>query len=315
MRSYEKFNYLLRPAKQVERKLLIEGLHQLAAGGFHLRRYRYVGFGSPFYADFALFHKYLYIDDCWCVEHMLSIEKRMRFNRPFSHVRLHMCEVSEIVARLDRDRKHLVWLDYDFPLTDQVLGDVAGFATTLAAESIIIVTVEADPRVQADLPAALRNEVTEYRRQRVETEIGHRATGGVKKSDITFPNLPQLYARVIVEALQDEIALRSRSLRFIPLFNFSYADGRQMLSVGGMIGGDAVKRRVQESGVYSLPFVTARAEPVPIVVPPLTARERLWLDQNPKARRLKRPFEIQARVATAYSQYYRQYPSYFEALL
>src|SRR5580765_817145 len=105
--SYEKFNYLVRPAKQIERKLLIEGLHQLSACGFHIRQYRYVGFGSPFYADFVLFHKYLYIEDMLCVE-ASDIRRRMRFNKPFPKVALHMGKVSQVIPKLDRERRHVV---------------------------------------------------------------------------------------------------------------------------------------------------------------------------------------------------------------
>src|SRR5438128_1798782 len=112
--SYEKSNYLIRPAKQIERKLLLEGMHKLSAE-FAIRQYRYVGFGSPFYADFMLFHKYLYIDDMICIEHG-PIKQRMRFNRPFPRIRLLWGEVAEIVPTLDRDTPHVIWLDYDYAL-------------------------------------------------------------------------------------------------------------------------------------------------------------------------------------------------------
>src|SRR5438874_12849499 len=119
MRSYEKFNYLIRPAKQIERKLLIEGLHQLSACGFPIRQYRYVGLGSPFYADFVLFHKYLYIEDMICVE-ANDIRRRMKFNKPFPKVALQMRKVSEVIPKLDRALRHVVWLDYDKPLTRDI---------------------------------------------------------------------------------------------------------------------------------------------------------------------------------------------------
>ena len=57
--SFEKFNYLLRPSKQVERKLLIEAFHCMRADGYDVAKYTYLGFGSVFYADCLLLHKYL----------------------------------------------------------------------------------------------------------------------------------------------------------------------------------------------------------------------------------------------------------------
>ena len=75
-RSYEKFNYLLRPSKQVERKLFIETLHRLRDADYPICSYTYVGLGSIFYADFILFHKYLYIDRMICAERD-EVERRM----------------------------------------------------------------------------------------------------------------------------------------------------------------------------------------------------------------------------------------------
>ncbi len=87
IRSYEKFNYLLRPSKQVERKLFIEALHHLRTAGYPVYDYTYLGLGSVFYADFVLFHKYLYIDRMVCAEKD-EIAPRMKFNKPFGFVKL-----------------------------------------------------------------------------------------------------------------------------------------------------------------------------------------------------------------------------------
>jgi hypothetical protein len=66
--SFEKFNYLLRPSKQVERKIFLEVLNRLRDTGLGLSGFTYFGLGSVYYADFILFHKYLYINDMICVE-------------------------------------------------------------------------------------------------------------------------------------------------------------------------------------------------------------------------------------------------------
>src|SRR5690349_17029565 len=87
--SYEKFNYLLRPAKQVERKLIIDCMLRLGRAGYHITDYRYVGFGSPYYADFVIFHKYLGIEDMVCIEGS-PIENRMKFNKPYPFINLEM---------------------------------------------------------------------------------------------------------------------------------------------------------------------------------------------------------------------------------
>lgn len=311
MASYEKFNYIIRPAKQVERKLLVEGLHKLGAGGFSIRDYRYIGFGSPFYADFVLFHKYLYIEDMLCVEHD-PIRQRMMFNKPFPKVELHMGEISEVISTVDREKRHIVWLDYDYPLVESVLNDAEGFASTLAPGSIFMVTVEADPRLfeTSDLPDELKEGIRIHRYKKVNAQVGRYIDGGVKKNQITMASLPTLYATVLANHLHD--ALLIRQLQFIPLFNFVYADGRQMLTIGGMFGTAAHRRDVKRSGLYSLPFITEKLKPISVTVPPLTMRERLWLDQHPASP--SKHFEVTPDVVRHYRKYYRHYPNYFEAL-
>ena len=78
--SFEQINYLLRPSKQVERKLFVEMFLKLAQVGYDVPSYTYVGLGSVYFADFLLFNKYLYIDNMICVEHA-DIPNRMKFNK------------------------------------------------------------------------------------------------------------------------------------------------------------------------------------------------------------------------------------------
>ena len=46
-------------AKQVERKMILDILQQLAEGGFALRDYKYTGLGSIYFVDFMLLHRLL----------------------------------------------------------------------------------------------------------------------------------------------------------------------------------------------------------------------------------------------------------------
>jgi hypothetical protein len=223
-----------------------------------------------------------------------------------------MGEVSEVEPSLDRDKRHIVWLDYDYPLNQDVVDDVSGLAATLGPESLLLVTVDADPRVELDdLPDDLLNNIRDHRRQTLQDAIGRYVDGGIRTKHVSKKELPTVYATVIQNRLRDELAVRS--LEFFPIFNFAYADGRLMLSLGGMIGTKATAQKLKRTGVKRLPFVSDGPEPVVISVPPLTARERLWLDQNVGSPRAS--FEIQRDAVSHYRKYYRYYPSYFEALL
>ena len=63
-RSYMKVRYDLRPAKQVERRMIIDALHKLARAGVDISRYQYTGMGSIHFVDFVLFHKMLVLVRC-----------------------------------------------------------------------------------------------------------------------------------------------------------------------------------------------------------------------------------------------------------
>src|SRR5687768_12973988 len=111
--SYRKVQYDLRPAKQVERRMLIDSFQRLAIGGFQLHDYQYTGMGSIYFVDFTLFHRYLGITRMLSVEISGDIEKRVRFNKPFAEVGIKIDAIGNIIPTLHRDVQHIVWLDYD----------------------------------------------------------------------------------------------------------------------------------------------------------------------------------------------------------
>ena len=88
------FDYTLRPKKQVERRMLIELFHKLRAFKYNISKYRYIGFGSIYFYDFILFHKYLYLEDMICFEEENNLKKRMNFNRPYKFIQI-KCESFE----------------------------------------------------------------------------------------------------------------------------------------------------------------------------------------------------------------------------
>jgi len=315
--SFEKFNYLLRPSKQVERKLFIEALHRLAAGGLPLREYTYLGLGSVYYADFILFHKYLYLDRMICVEGQ-PVPKRMAFNKPFDFIRLEMKRVAEIIPDLDRAVKYIAWLDYEDHLDREMLADTAGLLHVLAPGSILIVTVDADPRLLED--GETEDECVEREARRLldsfRSDLGRYHVGEIPRSAISRTGLPKLFAQTLRSQFKEEMAKRS-PLHFQQFFNFKYADGAQMLTLGGILASPTEEVAITNSGVLNLPFVTTSEDPLKISVPPLTIREKQWLDK-----RITEPlkpedlaFELEKEPLDNFLAYYRHYPTYYETLI
>jgi hypothetical protein len=314
--SFTKFNYLLRPSKQVERKLIIEALHRLADGGFRISNYTYLGFGSIYYADFILFHKYLYIDDMICVESE-PIPKRMDFNKPFDFIRLEMKKVSYVLPNLDRAKKYVVWLDYDYGLDEDVLQDTAGFLHILSPGSILLVTVDAEPRLPEGEEYEQLSEDDRVKRslEILRSQFTRYYKPEIKRNLLTPNAFPRFLAEVLRAQFFEEVSKRP-GLKFFQLFNFKYADGAQMLSLGGVIGDKVVEAQLRKSGIYNLDFIERGSDPRVISVPPLTIREKQWLDRNLKVRKVaKVAFELESGMLDNFKKYYRHYPTYYETLI
>lgn len=315
--SFEKFNYLLRPSKQVERKLFIEALQRMVPLGYPIAEYAYVGLGSVYYADFMLFHKYLYIDDMYCVE-ASNIPKRMDFNRPFDFIKLRMQRVAEFLPEVERDRMYFVWLDYDTALTRDVIRDIEGFLHVLAPKSIFIVTVDAEPRLPEEpgYEDLTQNQRVEKWLAALDEDLGSYYGETIRRSVFSPVGLPRFLTSVLRSAIAQAMSERP-SLRFLQLFNFRYADGAQMLSLGGLIDDPRSVETVRGSHLFKLGFVTDGPEPIEVSVPPLTVREKQWLDRRVVSESASPvlEFELQEQLLENFRRYYRHYPTYHETVV
>lgn len=316
-RSFEKVDYQVRPSKQVERRLFVEVLHRLSDAGLPIQHHVYVGLGSVFYVDFQLFHRYLYIDNMICCE-SADIPHRMEFNKPYDFIKLRCMPVQDLVPEIEPTKPYFVWLDYDGWLDKDVLLDVEGFASRLGPGSILVVTVDAEVRLdelwleETDSVLAREERLCE---QYNET-WGKYLQRAVAPADVTNSDLPRVVAEVLRVAIGRSVTARP-DLKFVQLFNYRYADGAQMMTVGGVIADERLSHQIQTSGLLTHPGVEPGPVPRAITVPPLTSRERDWIDQriaNP-LRAEDLPFELEQAMLDAYIRYYRHYPTYRDLLL
>jgi len=225
--SYDVVNYGVRTSKQLERRIFLEVLHRLSRVGLHVSDYKYIGLGSVFYIDFTLFHRYLYIDEMECVENT-DIPRRMGFNQPFPppYLKLRMCEASVAIQDISRDRKYLVWLDYDTPLDAKKLEEIDGVVSSVGIGSVLIVTVDAKtrlPKVKYGEKVS-RAELEARYCAHLEKAIGKFVKGGVNKSHLQDQSHPALFAEAILSRVGRSMVSRP-SLEFVQLFNYEYSDG------------------------------------------------------------------------------------------
>lgn len=290
--------------------MILDTLMQLAEAGFQLRDYQYTGLGSIYFVDFILLHRLLGLRRLVSVEIAESAANRVRFNKPFGDVAIEIAAIGDTLPTLDRDRQHLVWLDYDHRLVRSDLQDVTVAAQVLSVGSILLVTVDVEPPVEGDAPEAWR--------RYYEDVAGDFVPFDVTVDNVSKPSLGHSNARILANAIRQGVVGR-RGVQYLPLFSFVYADGHQMLTIGGVIGGEAEQRRVQGSRVVGLPFIRRDADGLPfeIKVPRVTRKERLYLDQHMPCVDDWVPgeFDLSAEEVAQYRAIYRHYPMYGELLI
>lgn len=305
--SYERINYAVRPAKNIERKMLAEAFRRLSEFG-NLSQYRYAGFGSTFFSDFSLFHRALGIRRMVSIEKDLQNRGRFRFNRPFVCIKLAFGHSNEVLPTIGWASKTILWLDYDSRLAASVPTDINHFCTHANSGSVILLTVNAQPDgADQDRVALLRQRL-----------------GDLKvPADVTTPGLAQwgtasAYQRIINNEILERINARNGGLpddrKFVyrQLFHFNYADGAKMLTVGGIVY-EVRQQQTFEKCAFAkhVPYVRTGAQPYLIEVPNLTLRELHYLDSRLPAGLPMGNF-IPAEDRTKYSRIYRYFPRFAE---
>jgi hypothetical protein len=314
-RSHERVHYEFRPAKQVERRMLLHAFNELRGGGYRISNYEYTGLGSIYFVDFSLFYRYLGLTRMTSVEGDKDVEKRVEFNCPYKLIDVVHDDMSAQIARLSRKRQHILWLDFDSILTEELLNAVHLATSQLSAQSILLVTVDIEPPGKPEDGLRRWNPTTWM--QHYKKEAGAYFWRGISRKDFSREALAATNARIL-QAVVDE-GMRVREEVFIGMFSFLYADGHRMLSVGGMIGTEEDRGRIKTLNREELFFMRDNItdEPFSIRVPLVTRKERHYLDQNMpcKPRWSPSDFEMKADDVQNYRTIYRYYPAYTEMLL
>ena len=92
-----------------------------------------------------------------------------------------------------------------------------------------------------------------------------------------------------------------------------------MVSVGGMIGSDSDRRKLQSLDREALYFLrnSITDDAFEIVVPNVTRKERLYLDGNMPCKDdwIPKEFELDSDKVKEYRSVYKYFPAYTEMLL
>ena len=308
--SYRTIDYRVRPAKFAERLMMCDAIRRIKFAS--PESYQYVGLGSVYFSDFALFHKALGIESMISIERQVNDKQRFLDNLPSAAIKMQWGDTKTELPNIDLSLRSIVWLDYDGRLDRDVLDDVRSIATRATSGSVLAISVqcvpERPPEKQPPITMAMW----------LADQLGeNRVDKNVKDADLLGWGTAGLFRSIILNEIAETLTARNGTLptgqkvNFEQIFNFHYRDGAHMLTVGGVFFDSGQRQLFDQSAFTELPFVKRDEEPFTIEMPLLTSRELRSLErQLPLLGNSVVLGAMPKRDAEAYVKIYRYFPNF-----
>lgn len=304
----QKFSYLTRPAKWVERLIFLEALSRLSVI-VDFAGHRYVGFGALEFIDFRLIHNAFAISDMTSIERNTNEKDRYLANRPLACIDIEFGHSADVLPMLElQDKPGIVWLDYTQPLSLERLSEVTDTAMRLLPSSVLAVTFNCDPgpaegrveriqdRLGEDLPLAFANPLT--------------------KPSLARWGLAQLQSAILRHQVSDACQPATRVRTFLDV---SYDDDARMQTLAWIVEDPNSSYELEELDWSRFSFVNDALlgdGPSTLDLPLVTPLERAKLDQelpNGTPANAGNQFGLDQGVVDDYCEVYRWYPRYVTA--
>jgi len=274
MNSPLKINYELRPAKFVERKMLLTSLANICK---HYKcDYQYIGFGGIAFTDFKLFHKELHINEMISIEGGSQVEEeRIKFNKPFSFINLEFGLSTTILPKINLNKPSIVWLDYDDVLNNNMFEDIAILFRKLPIGSVYLFSSNRELKD--------KNTGNEYEIESFKEKFGTLAPFNIKNKDFSGTENFKTIRKMLLShasSFLTERNLSKENLKFHQLYNFLYQENRgaKMFTFGGIIEKDDFQ--IKDLGICGFDFLKTKEEPYRIKIPNLTNKETDWINKH-----------------------------------
>jgi hypothetical protein len=317
--------YHLRQNKAIDRNLFVETL-SMVNRYFHVRNYEYISMGGPFLEDFKVVHAGTGIANMISLEEKQSVFARQQFNRPLSCIKLFNESSTSFITRYNFENPAIIWLDYTTPSRiARDLADAYDLVSKLKHGDVVKVTLNANAN-SIPAPGAKQLELAARRLEYLSQNLDDYLPSDADESMVTFENYPSLLFR-IVQIVFDRALGTLGDEYFQPLTSYIYADGARMLTYCGIV----LKREERASFLKATQFekwnlsVVKKSEPIPISVPELSIKERMFLDSllpkfssqtlQKRLRHLIAELDTESLEGLEnYVRYYKQFP-YFSKIV
>lgn len=320
--SGKKINYNIRPAKSVERKMIRDMLLRLFPFGI-FTDYQYIGFGSKYFIDFKMIHKYLHINKMISIEGDSNNRERYFFNRPYDCIDIHFGHSTEILPKLNLAAKSIVWLDYDEAFCGYMLGDLSTLVEKLPSGSIIYISYNSHPYNIDTLKSQYNDISSGYYKRKFEdifgeefipTNFDERGWSNKVKFSKFIRNVIFAQVNKILFSRNSFGKEKDERISAKQVVYFDYQDNAHMSTVGFLLLDGKDLQMMPLCNLNELDFYKDDSESYKIEVPNLTGKEIRYLMENmPENKNLDLERKIfNEKDVINFKNNYKYYPSFYE---
>ena len=316
--SAYKIAYDIRPAKQTERRIILDILKICSRSDLRdLHNYQYIGFGGFKFYDFEMLFRHLGISDMVSIEGDKTLIPRCEFNRPFNFIVLKSAWLGDYLNKSSFKKPILAWLDYDTAPSGTVVDDIITIGAKAPAGSFLFVTID------ARIPQGQKTMTTSKRAAQAREEF----------QDFSLNPTPfeleasryHFYAERVIWAALTAALSSSSETQFVPLMRVFYEDTALMATVGACKCDRSTAENLQRQIRHEFPFLLPRTKrSVPYQIPPFNFTPREWflLDvavtaSKPvkKSMQFLKKIGLSKSVVEDYKRVVRFVPRYFETYI
>ena len=274
-------SYDLRPAKQAERKLLVDTFVTAMEAGLSISQYRYVGMGANRFYDFLLIYKYLGISNMVSIERDTTMFRRAMFNRPYQFIRVLNYTVHDFLLDDGHSGNTIYWLDYDGAIHPDIPVDISSLGPKARPGDFVFVTLA------GTRPGRFARQTSSARRLTDLKDVYGDLANPLVMEDVEDGTFHLAAFKIISAAFAHAFGARDDGV-FRPFFKVRYADTVEMVTFGGIFGTEEQYGPFLDLLMVKIPFLDTAQTKEPmfrIRKFDLTEKERGLFDLAATARR------------------------------
>ena len=316
-------DYTVRPCKSVERKMMCEMISALGeVSPITDTSSRYIGMGAKYFADFSMVHRLFGLTEMYSIEKSSAADdiKRFDFNKPYKCIKMIHQRTTDYLNSTkfpSKDKRNIIWLDYDGGFTSDMLQDVQISVKKSSALSVFFVSMNVDfgdEYKDADPLGKL-----EIFKKRVGNDT---YTKAVTQKDLAGDGLIRSIVKMFKLAIEEALMninsgeKGEKKLQHKQIACFKYADSKApMLTIGWITYYEDELKKIEDCKIKQLSYYNEKDIPYDISVPHLTMKEIGVLNRNLPDVQVPVPGAefLTREEVERYSKIYRYYPALTES--